>query len=379
MFFLILTGITTLLHLYCAWRIGSLPVIRHHLPGWRGRALVWGLWLLYVIGMAVGDETPGVLPELLSGFAFQWLGALFLLTLPLLAVDLVTLFGYRFRSQLSRLRGTAIGVGLLLIVVALIQGLRPPVVIEHEVNLAKLPAALDGTVVAALSDLHLGLQRDAAWMAERVAQTNALEPDLVLLLGDLVEGDPASLGDLVPVLRQLRAPLGVWAITGNHEFHGDTDATIALLESAGVRWLRDEALSVRPGLVLAGVDDRRRGGEPALRSLLEQRPEGATLLLSHRPALIPEAAALGVDLMLSGHTHGGQIWPFGELVRLQTPFVAGRYTIEEMTLLVCRGTGAWGPRMRLWHPSELFRIHLRSGATQRFLGSGSSISTMRRS
>ena len=361
MFFLILTGIATLLHLYCAWRIGTLDGVRRRLPGWRGRALVWGIWLLYVVGMAVGDETPGLLPTLLSDFAFHWLGALFLITLPLLAVDLATLFGHRFTRHVPRLRASALGAGLLLVAMALIQGLRPPVVIDHEVRLARLPKALDGTVVVALSDLHLGIQRDTEWMAERVRQVNALEPDLVLLLGDLVEGAPATLSGLAPVLRRLRAPMGVWAVTGNHEFHGDTAATIALLESAGVRWLRDARLSPRPGLILAGVDDRRRDGEPALRALLEPRPEGATLLLSHRPALVPEAAALGVDLMLSGHTHGGQIWPFGELIRLLTPFVAGRYGIDGMTLLVCRGTGAWGPRMRLWRPSELLHIRLRSG------------------
>ena len=122
-----------------------------------------------------------------------------------------------------------------------------------------------------------------------------------------------------------------------------------------------------PGLVLTGVDDLTARGEfrhpgPYLETALANRPKGATILLSHSPMEAEKAAQAGVGLMLSGHTHNGQIWPFEYLVRLRYDFIGGFYKIGEMPLIVCRGTGTWGPRMRLWRPSEIVRITLKSPA-----------------
>jgi hypothetical protein len=129
--------------------------------------------------------------------------------------------------------------------------------------------------------------------------------------------------------------------------------------------LRDRAAALAPGLVLAGVDDlgaRRQfgGGEQAIERALAGRPPGAVVLLSHSPAQVKTAASLGVGLMLCGHTHNGQIWPFNYLVRLSNPLVGGRYEVGGMTVIVGRGTGTWGPRMRLWQPGEILLITLRS-------------------
>ena len=140
---------------------------------------------------------------------------------------------------------------------------------------------------------------------------------------------------------------------------------MALLEAAGFTVLRDRAAEVAPGLVVAGVDDlgaRRQfgGNEWAMEQALADRPPGAVVLLSHSPVQADTAAALGVGLMLSGHTHNGQIWPFNYLVRLSNRLVGGRYDVGGMTILVGRGTGTWGPRMRLWRPSEILRITLRA-------------------
>ncbi len=136
-------------------------------------------------------------------------------------------------------------------------------------------------------------------------------------------------------------------------------------EAAGIRLLRDSSAEIAPGLVLAGVDDlsaRRQfgvDGRPVDRTLLG-RPYGTTIYLSHSPWEAERAADLGVDLMLSGHTHGGQIWPFTYLVRLAYPYVAGRYDVGTMTLLVSRGTGFWGPPMRLFRRAEITAITLRA-------------------
>jgi predicted MPP superfamily phosphohydrolase len=130
-----------------------------------------------------------------------------------------------------------------------------------------------------------------------------------------------------------------------------------MFEEAGVRLLRNAWVGLRPGLVLAGVDDLSASRDPgtegaSLAKALAGRPLGATVVLTHAPLLADSVARKGVDLMLSGHTHGGQIWPFGYLVRQRFPLFEGRYEIGAMTLIVSRGTGTWGPRMRLWHPAD---------------------------
>jgi hypothetical protein len=156
----------------------------------------------------------------------------------------------------------------------------------------------------------------------------------------------------------------VWAVTGNHEYYAGVEQCVRLFQDAGYNVLRDAWAEVTPGLVVAGVDDltaRRqfgRGDHPLERALTN-RPSGATILLSHSPWQAEVAAKLGAGLMLSGHTHNGQIWPFSYLVRLRYPLLGGWYKIGSMPVIVCRGTGTWGPRMRLWQPGEIVRIKLR--------------------
>ena len=135
-------------------------------------------------------------------------------------------------------------------------------------------------------------------------------------------------------------------------------------KKANFKLLRNSWTEIKPGLVLAGLDDltvtRRNGFSGDLvTKTLAGRPSGAIILLSHTPWETEKAAQNGVDLMLSGHTHGGQIWPFDYLVRRRYPLLEGRYEIDSMTVIVCRGTGTWGPRMRLWRPSEILHITLK--------------------
>ena len=170
---------------------------------------------------------------------------------------------------------------------------------------------------------------------------------------------------MLSTLGRISAPLGVWAVNGNHESYGRRANNPNVLEKSGVELLSNRWVEVRPGLVLAGVDDltrRRRsgqGGDP-ISEALKGRPPGATILLSHTPWQAETVADAGAGLMLSGHTHAGQIWPFSYLVRLRYPLLEGRYEVGGMPVIVCRGTGTWGPRMRLWRPSEILRITLRS-------------------
>ena len=136
------------------------------------------------------------------------------------------------------------------------------------------------------------------------------------------------------------------------------------MEEIGFQLLRNRWAEVRPGLVLAGVDDLTswhragKGGDPVSQAL-EGRPPGATIFLSHTPWETEKAASAGVGLMLAAHTHGGQIWPFSYLVRRRYPLLEGRHEVDGMPVIVCRGTGTWGPRMRLWRPGEILRVTLR--------------------
>ena len=371
MFSIILNVIGSLFHFYVAHRLHGVPFVRARVPAraWWVGALV--LWLVYLWGVQLGDEAidwrwyPGQ-------FAMTWLGVLFLMTLCLLVADLLTGFGFWWRKQAPRFLAAGAAAGVLVSAFAIFQAVRAPAVSEYEVALKKLPANLDGMVLVAVTDLHLGAQRRSGWMAERVAQINALKPDAVLMVGDQVEDNPLGEPELAAVLRALQAPRGVWAVTGNHEFYGDVDTTITEFAAGGVRWLRNEKVELAPGLVLAGIDDigrSMRGGREYLGGLeavvpekSDAKSEAATILLCHIPAtpIVEGAAARGVGLMLSGHTHGGQIWPFNFLVQRRFPRYMGEYRVGEMALVVSRGAGGWGPRMRLWRSGEIVKLTLRA-------------------
>ncbi len=195
-----------------------------------------------------------------------------------------------------------------------------------------------------------------------MTQVEAEQPDLVVLLGDIFEGHGPPEDKYINIFNQLSPPMGVWAVSGNHEFHGGGD--LSEFNQFNFTLLRDKWHQVKPGLILAGVDDlttkRRRGQlDNPISKALAGKPAGATILLSHTPWYAEKAAKDGAGLMLSGHTHGGQIWPFDYLVRARYPLLEGRYTVDGMTVIVCRGTGTWGPRMRLWSPGEILRIVLK--------------------
>jgi predicted MPP superfamily phosphohydrolase len=363
MFGIILISAGTLLHFYVFWRAASVPIVVRHVSRKLLLGAGMGLWTVFFSARVFGHGGSGPLAAALELAGMNWMGVLFLTFVCLLAVDVVTFFGFLVPRRAPSLRGWAIAVAGALSLIALFQGLRAPVVQHHEVSINGLPAHFEGMVIVAMSDLHLGSQRGERWLTERVAQVNAERPDLVVLLGDIFEGHNSPQQDLLLTFGRLSAPQGVWVVPGNHEFLEDQGTSIRLMEQAGLHVLRDRWAEVRPGLILAGVDDLTalsRAGErrDSLSKALGGRPPGATILLSHTPWQAERASSAGVGLMLCGHTHGGQIWPFGYLIRMIYPLLEGRYEVAGMTAIVCRGTGTWGPRMRLWRPSEILRVTL---------------------
>lgn len=358
------------MHVYVFWRASSIPRVRQHVPRYVLAGLACFLFLSFVLARILDHYQLNLPGRLLEAIGTNWIGVLFLLMASFLFADVITLFGSLFPRLAVSLRGWALVAGGVLSALALVQGLRAPIVTTYEVKLARLPAELDGTVLVFAADFHAGTQLGREWFAARIDQILAQRPDIIVLGGDILEGDDPSEKDLLPSLRKLNAPFGVWGVTGNHEFHGGMDGSTSPLEENGVRLLHDRWVEVRPGLILAGVDDltsRRRHGETGnfVEHAVAGRPANvATVLVSHTPWQADVAAGQGVGLMLSAHTHEGQIWPFGYIVSFVHPLLGGRYWVAGMPVLVCRGTGTWGPRMRLWRRGEIMRIILRSGETR---------------
>ncbi len=358
----------TFFHLYIFWRASSLPIIRRHISRLSLLIITAALWTTYFLPGTVDDLGLKVLAQSLGLFKMNWLGTTFLIFTCLLIADLITIFGLLFHRYLVILRLTAFIAGVLLSILALYQGYRAPIVRDYDILLTDLPRQYDGLVLVALSDLHVGTFLDEKWLEARVAQVNTLRPDVVVLLGDLFEGD--SPGErkksMMHLFHDISAPLGVWGVTGNHESHGGLDSTVQFLEKAGVHALRNQWRELEPGLILVGINDRRDRNQNTdttsrIGRALAGRPlSSATIFLSHRPQRAEEVAKAGVGLMLSGHTHGGQLWPFSYISGLANPLLAGGYVINGMPVIVSRGTGTWGPRMRLWSPGEILRIVLRS-------------------
>ncbi|MBN2432066.1 MAG: metallophosphoesterase [Acidobacteria bacterium] len=365
MFGTILTTITTLMHAYVFWRATTVPVLVRHVA--RRTMVITGIvsWLLFLGARYFERSAEGGLATALELFAMNWLASLFLIFVAVLAVDIVTAYGWLLRRHAPALRGWGLLAGVLLAGLAMVQGLRPPVVETYEVTLAGLPAEHDGLVVVGASDFHLGNLIGPDWLTARVDQILAEKPDLIVLLGDLFEGHSPPDDRLLASFQRLKAPLGVWAVQGNHDAHYRGHESADMLAAAGIEVLHNRWTEVAGGLVLAGVEDLNRHRRAAqendpVADSLAGRPPGAVILLSHSPWKVEQAATDGVGLMLCGHTHGGQIWPFGYLVKLQNPYLSGRYKVAGMLLIVCRGTGTWGPRMRLWPPGEILRIVLRA-------------------
>lgn len=271
---------------------------------------------------------------------------------------------------------SALGVSGILCGYALWKGLAPVSVKDMAVTITKLPASFDGFRIVQITDLHIGPMINGKWLRKLVIKINALNPDLIVITGDLVDGTVAELHHHVAPLAELRSQHGTYFVTGNHEYYSGVDAWCRHIAQLGITVLRNESVSISSGIAdesfdLAGVDDwgsrHFPGGGPDLAKALAGRdPSNVLVLLAHQPAAIREAALYGVDLQLSGHTHAGQIWPFTYLVPLQQPYSKGLHLHPETQtqIYVSSGTGFWGPPMRLGTSAEITHITLRSGPHQ---------------
>lgn len=238
-----------------------------------------------------------------------------------------------------------------------------PAVRRVTVPLAKLPARAHGLRIALVSDLHLGPALGRGFCEQVVRTVNDTRPDLIALVGDLADGTVEDLRAETEPLAGFRAPLGVFFVPGNHEYFSDADAWMARVGELGMRVLLNERVAL-PDFDLAGVDDPlgvEVGRGPDFASALDGRDTTRTcVLLAHQPIAVDASVAYGVDLQLSGHTHGGQLWPGNLLARLANPTVAGLELYGGTALYVTRGAGAWGPPVRVAAPSDITVLELAS-------------------
>ncbi|MDG4833637.1 metallophosphoesterase [Solwaraspora sp. WMMD1047] len=274
------------------------------------------------------------------------------------------------RSRAVAIGAAAVSAGLLIWGYA--EAMRVPRVRRVEVTLDRLGAGLDGLRVVLLTDTHYGPIDRARWSARVVAAVNDLDADVVCHTGDIADGTVAQrLAQSAP-LGDVRARFARAYVTGNHEYYGEAEGWLDRMRELGWEALHNRHLVVERGgsrLVVAGVDDitavhSGRAGHRAdhAAALAGADPDAPVLLLAHQPKQIGDAVAHGVDLQLSGHTHGGQMWPFHYLVRLDQPTVQGLSRHGARTqLYTSRGTGFWGPPFRIFAPSEITLLTLRAG------------------
>ncbi|WP_447554006.1 metallophosphoesterase [Vreelandella sp. EE22] len=300
-------------------------------------------------------------------------GAMIFLALMQLVTDLITaLLALAKRRRLAiapPLRYALAALALGVAVFGVSQAARLPPLKEVEITIPGLPDAFEGYQIVHLTDLHISRLFEAPWVETVVAKTNALAPDVILITGDLIDGNLDVRLDAVAPLEALTAPDGVYVSPGNHEYYFGYEQWMDHYQTLGMQILANQhAVVERDGsaLVLAGVTDvsAEDDGYPApdiAQALAGAPGDAAVILLDHQPRNAREAAAQGVDLQLSGHTHGGMMIGFDRIVaRANNGFVSGRYEVDDMTLYLNNGTALWpGFALRLGKPSELTRITLR--------------------
>ncbi|HEY0139939.1 MAG TPA: metallophosphoesterase [Thermoanaerobaculia bacterium] len=254
-----------------------------------------------------------------------------------------------------------LGAAGVLSLIGLFQA-RCPRVVNVKVPIDNLPEELDGYRIVQWSDVHVGPTIQRRFVQSLVDRTNTLNADAMVITGDFADSDFAEFGDHIEPLRDLRTRDGIYYVTGNHEYYWKPADWIAALERLGVTFLKNEHRVVRNGLVIAGVTDPVGRGthKQDTKAAVAGAPRDAVkVLLSHRPQTAQEASTLGVDLQLSGHTHGGQFFPFNLVIRFFQPIVSGLHKVGSTWLYVNRGTGYWGPPSRLGVHGEITVITLR--------------------
>lgn len=383
---LIVLSVASMLTWYLGWRLIN-PA-----PLSRGRKLLaWLLVGVLLFGQRLTwfirrDGLQGTLSTYFDWVGFVFLGLVSILVimmlmrdLPILAARTMTWLKSLFvrrskrpyfiqpdhgrrRFMLNASNAAIMAVTLPVSGYAVFEARRRPTIIHNDLPVHDLPEGLEGFTIAQISDTHSGPTIRQGWLQGVVEEVNKLGADMIVHTGDIVDGTVEALSEAVQPYADLSAPHGVWFVTGNHEYYSGVEPWIGKLHSLGMESLLNEHRLIDTGagrLLLAGVTDLR--GErihPPHASSPAKAMEGApdhdvSLLLAHQPRSIYDAAKTGFDIQLSGHTHGGQYFPYTMAIHLFQPYVRGLHLHENTLIYVSMGTGYWGPPMRLGTQPEV--------------------------
>lgn len=373
--------LSALLHLYVGWRIvpalGAWPVAQALLA-----MLLVASTVLMPLGLMARRSVKGPWADRLAWAGLLGMGlfsSLFVLTVLRDVALLLAVIAFAWRpaalpvGALTTWTAVAVPVAALLAtVLGYWNARRTAAVVRVDVPIAQLPAALHGFTVAQITDVHVGPTIKRGYLQAIVTRVNSLGADMVAITGDLVDGRVSELSAHVAPLSQLQSRHGSFFVTGNHEYYSGAHAWMAELQRLGVRVLMNEHVVLShtgaagsAALLVAGVADySAHQFDPAHKSDPHAALRGAPaharvrLLLAHQPRSAAAAADAGFDLQLSGHTHGGQFWPWNHFVRLQQPFTAGLHRLQNLWVYTSRGTGYWGPPKRFGAPSEITLLRL---------------------
>ena len=381
-FLTVVLGVLAFMHYYF-WRrmvkdLGfSRPIQRF------GTGTVIALFLLLPISHILAKQFSFHQLFPLLWVAYLWLGVLMLFFFFFLFTDSLKVFYYAVcrlfpkkqnspdlsrRRFLARTLAASASVSVFGIsAFGVKKCLDPPTVNRLPVNISGLPPGFKGFSIVQISDIHIGGMSMRAELAEIVAIVNSLQPDLVAITGDLVDGDAAELAIELAPLAKLTARHGVFFVTGNHEYYSDVEKWLPEIERLGITVLNNSRTEIRQGeetFILAGVTDYNAGrfgkqyAPDYAKALGGIATTSKVILLAHQPRAVKEAAQYEVDLLLSGHMHGGQIWPFNYLSPLQQPYLKGFYQHKKTLIYVNQGTGYWGPPMRVGTYKEITQFIL---------------------
>ncbi|MBC8465446.1 metallophosphoesterase [bacterium] len=304
-----------------------------------------------------------------------WIGALFYGLLFLLVIDILKLSDFFLGwfpnwalldiVQTKRIFLVSISV---IIVLALTGGTiraRFPIVTETTITMNNFNQDLEEYNIAVISDLHLGTLVGESYLRKIIGMINDIDADAVMIIGDLVDEPPEKIGWAIEPLQEIESKDGVYFVSGNHEAYAGISKTLELIQQANITMLDDSLAQVGNAINLAGVGDRAGNSQSGfpfkpikdiLRSVDKALP---VILMNHTPMRKSEAEKAGVDLMVCGHTHGGQIWPFGVFTKMIFKSAQGLSTFGKMNLFISNGIGTWGPPVRICAPPEIWHLTIK--------------------
>lgn len=330
-------------------------------PNWQ-KILKWFLWLSgasFFIAMIL-NRALKIHISVLNFYSFTWLGVIAIAFFIFLIQFVLSKI---FPSQNKLLAIIALGVISIISIISLINGLQPPRIKRITIPMKELPKELSGFSIVQLSDLHLESYKSQNRIAYIIDKVNELKPNLVVITGDLIDGNVCEEEVFCQHLNRLKTSHGVLATTGNHEFYAGLDAFMELANRSNIKVLRNESITIADTLQIIGLDDDTASqfgsNAPDLDALIKACDQNKPIiLLYHRPVLFDEVVPKGVDLQLSGHTHAGQIPPMDLIVWLYYKYPSGLFEKDGAYIYTSSGTGVWGPEMRFLSKNEIVYIKL---------------------